>query len=162
MVSKHSTSLQSCPCSYPQLISFHTKNWPFVPTLCSLSLLQFLIHDRTLPFTPGLPSFSIASCAWLYQKPFEGLESSLLCSFVNSFKGFKLKIKSTRGGRLSLMASLLVGTSVIIFVFSWPNGFQLQEWSVVYINPLFLGVIWLFAASPQFGREWGRPLKFVF
>jgi len=46
------------------------------------------------------------------------------------------------------MGSLLVGTSVIVFVFSWPNGFQLQELHVVCINLLFLGVVWLFAATP--------------
>lgn len=57
------------------------------------------------------------------------------------------------------MGSLLVGTSVIVFVFSWPNSFQLQEQCVVYINLLFLGVVCLFVASPHFGREQGKATQ---
>lgn len=43
-----------------------------------------------------------------------------------------------RERRLCLTGSLLVRTSIIIFVFSWPNGFQLQEGCGLY-EPDFLG-----------------------
>lgn len=54
---------------------------------------------------------------------------------------------------------MLIGTSVIVFVFSWPNGSQLQEWCVVYINLFFLGMVWLFATSPYFGRAPGKATQ---
>lgn len=43
-----------------------------------------------------------------------------------------------RERRFWLRGSLLVGTSIIISVFSWPNGFQLQEGCGLY-EPAFLG-----------------------
>lgn len=75
MLSKHSTSLKSSPCSYPQLISFHAKNWPFVPPLCFLSLHQFLIHDIT--FHPWIAKFLNSLLCGSLSKAFWELAGSL-------------------------------------------------------------------------------------
>lgn len=126
-VRNHSTSLQSCPCSYPQLIFFHAQNRPFVPGLCSLSLPQFLIHDRTLPFTPGLPSFSIASCAGLYQKPFESCWNPP-CSAV-SLTLSRIQAKKREHERRKIIAHRkFAGWHICrLFCVFLPKRLQLQE-----------------------------------